>query len=75
MFSLQRNYHLYNNIFMQFVLYFFVFVNLMLALFEEPAVNGLSMPYWVSALKYPRPMPVLNYKLRYFKIEDSSIAL
>ncbi|XP_033646539.1 two pore calcium channel protein 2-like isoform X1 [Asterias rubens] len=41
-----RNYHLYNNRFMQYVLYFFVFVILMLAIFEEPAVNGLSMPYW-----------------------------
>ncbi|XP_038073134.1 two pore calcium channel protein 1-like [Patiria miniata] len=45
-----KNYHLYNNVFMQLVLYFFVFLDLMLALFEEPALDNLGMPYWSTQL-------------------------
>ncbi|XP_022086007.1 two pore calcium channel protein 1-like [Acanthaster planci] len=45
-----KNYHLYNNTFMQLVLYLFIFLDLALALFEEPAVETLGMPYWSTQL-------------------------
>ncbi|XP_048585787.1 two pore calcium channel protein 1 isoform X3 [Nematostella vectensis] len=39
-------YKLYNKPILQFIIYVFVWVNLSLALFEEPAVKGLAIPYW-----------------------------
>ncbi|CAM1308868.1 TPCN3 (predicted) [Pycnogonum litorale] len=43
-------YLLYHHWILKILLYFFVFVNLMLALFEKPAVDGLSLPYWVTII-------------------------
>ncbi|XP_033123624.1 two pore calcium channel protein 2-like [Anneissia japonica] len=45
-----KYYALYNTAFLTYALYFFLFLNLSLALFEEPAVNNLSLPYWSTML-------------------------
>ncbi|XP_041468434.1 two pore calcium channel protein 1-like [Lytechinus variegatus] len=45
-----RYYHLYNMPIFSWVLYLFIILNLSLAIFEEPAVGNLALPYWASML-------------------------
>nr|CBI63265.1 two-pore channel 3 [Strongylocentrotus purpuratus] len=45
-----RYYHLYNMPIFSWVLYLFMLLNLSLAIFEEPAVGNLHIPYWASML-------------------------
>ncbi|GFO10198.1 two pore calcium channel protein 1 [Plakobranchus ocellatus] len=45
-----RAYIVYNNKWLRWLLYFTIFLVLALALFEEPAVTGLGLPYWGTML-------------------------
>ncbi|XP_072032425.1 uncharacterized protein [Amphiura filiformis] len=45
-----RLYHLYNQRILSWMLYFFVILNLLLAMFEKPAIPGWEIPYWGTML-------------------------
>lgn len=42
-----RSYVLYHKFYLRYLLYFFIILDLFLALFEKPAVPDAEMPYWV----------------------------
>ncbi|KAG1662877.1 Two pore calcium channel protein 1 [Nymphon striatum] len=48
--SCARLYIMFHHWVLKNLLYFFVLVNLALALFEKPAVPGLELPYWVTMI-------------------------
>ncbi|CAH1791470.1 unnamed protein product [Owenia fusiformis] len=43
-------YEIYNHWLLQIGLFIFIWLNLALALFEKPAVDGLEMPYWATMI-------------------------
>ncbi|XP_045157394.2 uncharacterized protein LOC123523795 [Mercenaria mercenaria] len=43
-----RSYNLFKSIYLRLPLYVAIIVTLVLAVFEEPAVPGLDLPYWVT---------------------------
>ncbi|KAL5008962.1 hypothetical protein ScPMuIL_014543 [Solemya velum] len=45
-----RSYNLYHKFYLQFALYFFIALNLALALVEKPAKPGWEIPYWGSMI-------------------------
>ncbi|XP_022784410.1 two pore calcium channel protein 1-like isoform X2 [Stylophora pistillata] len=45
-----RLYKIYNKPVLQILVYFCVWLNLCLAFFEEPAVQGMALPYWATML-------------------------
>ena len=47
MFLFHRLYKFYNKRALRALVYFCVWLNLCLALFEAPAVSGMGLPYWV----------------------------
>ena len=51
LFHSHRLYKVYNKPVLRALVYFCVWLNLCLAFFEEPAVQGMTLPYWVSHLR------------------------
>ncbi|XP_070181099.1 two pore calcium channel protein 1-like [Littorina saxatilis] len=45
-----RSYILYHKFYLRWLLYFFIILDLSLAFFERPALDGVSLPYWGSML-------------------------
>lgn len=46
-FSPSRLYLIYHHWGLSYMLYFFIILHHMIAICEDPAVNGFSLPYWV----------------------------
>ncbi|XP_076441597.1 uncharacterized protein LOC143280798 [Babylonia areolata] len=45
-----RSYIVYHQFYLRYLLYFFIIFDLLLALFEKPALKGAELPYWVTML-------------------------
>ncbi|XP_071963405.1 uncharacterized protein [Antedon mediterranea] len=66
-------YALYNTALLTYALYFFLLLNLSLALFEEPAVNNLSLPYWSTMCMEFMCLGYFTFRLAHSKIFVSGI--
>ncbi|KAL8589847.1 hypothetical protein ACOMHN_020850 [Nucella lapillus] len=45
-----KSYILYHKFYLRYLLYFFILVDLLLAIFEKPALKGAELPYWGTML-------------------------
>lgn len=57
LFLFVRLYKFYNKPALRALVYFCVWLNLCLALFEAPAVSGMALPYWVRHLSLEKVQP------------------
>ena len=63
LFHSHRLYKIYNKPVLRALVYFCVWLNLCLAFFEEPAVQGMTLPYWVSHLRLMSYLSAAEFKL------------
>eukprot|EP00117_Sycon_ciliatum_P028166 scpid48024/ scgid22700/ Two pore calcium channel protein 1; Voltage-dependent calcium channel protein TPC1 len=62
-----RSYRMYHSLWLRLILYAFVTLNLLLALFEKPAVPNASVPYWGTMIMEIICLAFYVFRLLHYK--------